>query len=85
MGIIFFKGLTQKLICLRFQKKKKKFYFNSIYIIETTELGWLWTSMRSCHIYSYIFFFLVLSEVICYMHLKLGIENSVNKMSLPSS
>lgn len=57
MGIIFLKGLTQKLICLRFQKKKKKkFYFDSIYIIETTELGWLWTSMRSCHIYSYIFF-----------------------------
>ena len=82
MGIIFFKGLTQKLICLRFQKKKK-FYFDSIYIIETTELGWLWTSMRSCHIYSYIF--LVLSEVICYMHLKLGIENSVNKTSLRSS
>ena len=30
MGIIFFKGLTQKLICLRFQKKKK-FYFDSIF------------------------------------------------------
>ena len=32
MGIIFFKGLTQKLICLRFQKKKK-FYFDSIFLL----------------------------------------------------
>ena len=40
MGIIFFKGLTLKLICLRLQKKKK-FCFDSIYIIETTELDWL--------------------------------------------
>ena len=73
MGIIFFKGLTLKLICLRLQKKKK-FCFDSIYITETTELDWLQTSMNSYHIYSYNFFWL-LSEVLCYMHLKLGIEN----------
>ena len=83
MGIIFFKGLTQKLICLRFQKKKRNFIL--IVFILQKQLSQAGCG-HPCVVVIFIHtFFLVLPEVICYMHLKLGIENSVNKMSLSSS
>ena len=55
-GNYFLERAYTKTNLFKISKKKKKFYFDSIYVIETTELGWLWTSMRNCHIYSYIFF-----------------------------